>query len=255
MSNIHFVGGEKGGVGKSVVARVIAQWFIDHNVPFAGVDADQTHGVLIRSYSEYTQHVNLAAPESADQILDRALGANREVLVDLPGQSAQTLRAWLDEADILRFGAEMGIAFTYWHVIDGGFASVSELAQALDFFGNRVQHIVVKNFGRGSDFHAFEQSDARMHLGNLGGRIVELPELQTASMFAIDHNAVSFWAAIHTVDGERALRPLDRQRVRIWLEHCYAALQAVVPVVEPLANQVHANWTPVDVGQSVSWLS
>jgi hypothetical protein len=244
MSNIHFVGGEKGGVGKSVVARVLAQRFIDHNMPFAGVDADQTHGVLVRSYAEYTQRVNLTAPESADQILDRALGASREVLVDLPGQSAQTLRAWLNEADVLRFGSELGITFTYWHVIDGGFASVSELAQALDFFGDRLRHIVVKNFGRGSDFSAFEQSAARTRLDWLGGRVIEFPELHTASMLAIDHGGLSFWAAIHAAEGEGALRPLDRQRVRLWLERCYAALEAVVPLVESSAIQAHSNWIP-----------
>jgi len=243
MSNIHFVGGEKGGVGKSVVARVLAQRFIDHNMPFAGIDADQTHGVLVRSYAEYTQRVNLTSPESADQILDRALGANREVLVDLPGQSAQALRAWLNEADVLRYGSEMGIAFTYWHVIDGGFASVSELAQALDFFGDRLQHIVVKNFGRGSDFLAFEQSAAKAHLDRLGGRVVEFPELHPASMLAIDHSGLSFWAAIHTAEGARALRPLDRQRVRLWLERCYAVLQPAAPVVEAPAMQVQSNWT------------
>jgi len=242
MSNIHFVGGEKGGVGKSVVARVLAQRFIDHDVPFAGIDADQTHGVLIRFYAEYTQHVNLAVPESADQILDRALGANRQVLVDLPGQSAQALKAWLNEANVLGFGSEMGIRFTYWHVIDDGYASVSELSQALHFFGNRLQHVVVKNLGRGHEFVAFERSDARMQLGELGGHIIELPELHAASMCAIDHNALSFWAAIHTTGGERALRPLDRQRVRLWLDRCYAALLPVAPIERPVVH-VQSNWT------------
>ena len=31
MSRIHFVGGEKGGVGKSVVARLLAQYYIDES--------------------------------------------------------------------------------------------------------------------------------------------------------------------------------------------------------------------------------
>jgi cellulose biosynthesis protein BcsQ len=30
MTNIHLIGGEKGGVGKSVVARLLAQYFIDN---------------------------------------------------------------------------------------------------------------------------------------------------------------------------------------------------------------------------------
>jgi cellulose biosynthesis protein BcsQ len=38
MTNIHLVGGEKGGVGKSLVARLLAQYFIDHSLPFVGFD-------------------------------------------------------------------------------------------------------------------------------------------------------------------------------------------------------------------------
>jgi hypothetical protein len=231
MSRILFVGGEKGGVGKSVVARLLAQRFIDREVPFAAVDADQTHGVLLRSYGEYAQSVNLALPESADQIMDRALAAERRVLVDLPGQSAQSLRAWLSGADVLRFASEMGIAFTYFHVIDGGFASVSELDRALGYFADTLQHVVVKNLGRGSDFNAFEQSDARRRLNDAGGHVITIPELQPASMYAIDQGGISFWAAIHSSDGEQALRPLDRQRVRVWLENCYAALDSVADIL------------------------
>ena len=85
---------------------------------------------------------------------------------------------------------------------------------------------------------------ARSHLDGLGGSVVEFPELHTASMLAIDHSGLSFWAAIHTAEGERALRPLDRQRVRLWLERCYAALEAVVPLVESSAIQAHSNWIP-----------
>ena len=33
MATIHFIGGEKGGVGKSLVARLLAQYCIDHNKP------------------------------------------------------------------------------------------------------------------------------------------------------------------------------------------------------------------------------
>lgn len=46
MSHIHFVGGEKGGVGKSVVARLLAQRFIDRSVAFAAIDGDRSSGAL-----------------------------------------------------------------------------------------------------------------------------------------------------------------------------------------------------------------
>ena len=55
MSTIHFIGGEKGGVGKSVVARLCAQYCIDREIPFVAADADGSHGALLRFYSDYTQ--------------------------------------------------------------------------------------------------------------------------------------------------------------------------------------------------------
>ena len=33
MANIHLIGGEKGGVGKSLVARILAQYLIDKELP------------------------------------------------------------------------------------------------------------------------------------------------------------------------------------------------------------------------------
>ena len=41
MSRIHFIGGEKGGVGKSVVARLLAQYWIDRGTPWTGFDTDR----------------------------------------------------------------------------------------------------------------------------------------------------------------------------------------------------------------------
>ena len=52
-TNIHLIGGEKGGVGKSLMARVLAQYLIDRQLPFLGFDTDRSHGALMRFYSAY----------------------------------------------------------------------------------------------------------------------------------------------------------------------------------------------------------
>jgi hypothetical protein len=223
VSHIHFIGGEKGGVGKSVVARLLAQWFIDHSLPFAGVDGDLSHGALVRSYADFTQAVDLSDPNSADQIVDRALGADRRVLIDLPAQSIRSLWAWLSEANVLSFAKEMGIQLSFWHVSDGGFASVGEIDKALELFGDQLDHKVVKNLGRSKDFSQFEQSDAKRRLDELGGKTLELPELDAAAMYKVDRLGSSFWAAIYGNDPD-GLKPLERQRVRLWLERCYGQL-------------------------------
>src|SRR5690606_674956 len=120
MSTVHFVGGEKGGVGKSVVARALAQHLVDRQIPFAAIDAASSHGALLRYYGDFAQPADLESFASADQILDRALGADRQVLVDLPAQSARAVRRWMDAGDVVNFAREMGVALVFWHVTDGG---------------------------------------------------------------------------------------------------------------------------------------
>jgi hypothetical protein len=227
MSRVHFIGGEKGGVGKSVVARVLAQWFLDRSIPFAAVDGELSQGALIRYYRDFTQPADLAATESADQIMDRALGADRRVLVDLPAQSARSLKAWMTDANVIEFAREMGIGLSFWHVSDGGFASVSEIERAIGVFRNQLQHVVVRNFGRSKDFSQFDQSDAKRQLDDLSGHVLDFPELDPATMYRIDRFGLSFWAAIHRTEGEAVLKPLERQRVKLWLDRCYAQLEAL----------------------------
>lgn len=223
VSHIHFVGGEKGGVGKSVVARLLAQWFIDRTTPFAALDADLSHATMLRTYGGYAQAVDLDAFASADEIVNRALAAERAVVVDLPAQSNRPLARWLESADVLRFAREVGIRLTFWHVTDGTVDSVRDLERTLEGWGEPVSTVVAKNHGRGRDFTAFDESDVRRRVDEVGGRIVDIPELDAATMGRIDRSGVSFWAASHNGEGDAALPPLQRQRARLWLDRCYGA--------------------------------
>lgn len=224
MSHIHFVGGEKGGVGKSVVARVLTQRLLDLNLPLAAADADSSHGTLVRSYGQYTQRVDLEDINSADEIMNRAMADERRVIVDLPAQALRHLRDWFDGADIVRFAKELGLHITLWHVTDGGFDSVSDLERMLNLWGSQFSYIVVKNRGRARDFTQFEDSTAKHDLLALGGKIMELPDLDSSCMYKIDRFGSSFWAAVNNTEGEWVLTPMERQRVRVWLERCYQQL-------------------------------
>ena len=68
---IHFIGGEKGGVGKSMVARLLSQYCLDRQVPHHGFDADSSHGTLSRYYGDYTSALNLDDYASIDQVVEK----------------------------------------------------------------------------------------------------------------------------------------------------------------------------------------
>jgi hypothetical protein len=227
MSTLHLVGGEKGGVGKSVVARVLAQYFVDRQHAFVAVDADTSHGALVRYYADYTQPVDLDSFSSADQIMDRALGADRRVLVDLPSQSVRKLRSWIDSGDVITFAGEMDVRLVFWHVTDGGYDSVQQLQRMLDDYENAFSYVVVQNHGCSAGFDQLRRSSTADAVGALGGRFVELPKLDSEVMYEIDRHGSSFWAAANIAEGERALSPMQRRRVKLWLDSCYAALSTL----------------------------
>lgn len=231
MSHIHLIGGEKGGVGKSVVARVLTQRLLDLNLPFAAADADSSHGTLARSYAQYTQRVDLEDCASADEIMNRAMADERRVIVDLPAQSLHDLQNWFESADIVRFAKELELRITLWHVTDGGFDSVTDLQRTLNLLGSQLSYVVVKNHGRASDFSQFEESPAKHSLLQLDGKILELPVLESATMYKIDRFGSSFWAAVNNSDGEWVLTPMERQRVRVWLERCNQQLDMLVDAI------------------------
>jgi hypothetical protein len=225
MSTIHFIGGEKGGVGKSVVARLCAQYCIDKSLLFTAMDADGSHGALLRFYGEYTRPVDLTRYESVDEILALASDPAARVVVDLPAQSERALTAWLAESGVVALAAESDIRLVFWHVIDDGKDAITTLERLFALHGDRVRYCVVKNLGRGKDFSLFERSAARATAGQLGAAIIELPELNATAMQKIDRQDASFWSAVNGAQtGPDAFTRMDRQRVKVWLTAAYEQL-------------------------------
>src|ERR1700743_411328 len=150
MAQIHLIGGEKGGVGKSLVARLVAQYFIDHSLAFLGFDSDRSHGALLRFYAGYASPVLIDHYESLDAIVEAATeNPERRVLVDLAAQTQKSLTGWMDESQLLEVAPELGLNIRYWHVMDNGKDSVDLLRRLLDQYEQRLNYVIVQNQLRG----------------------------------------------------------------------------------------------------------
>lgn len=232
MKSLNFIGGEKGGVGKSVVSRVLAQYYIDHERPFTGFDTDRSHASFRRFYADYASQVIVDTYEGLDRMVSdfedgSDVATEQNVIVDLAAQTAQPLARWITDSDLLPMFAEMGVRVNFWHVADGGKDSVDLLGRLIDTYGTEAHTIVVRNLGRGSDFSILDASLELSHALTLGSRVMTLPQLHETSMRKIDRQNASFWAAIHHRDGPDALGMLERQRVKAWLKNSYTAFDAL----------------------------
>ena len=225
MSHIHFIGGEKGGVGKSVLARLLAQFHIDRKLPLRAFDSDRSHGALLRFYGDYSHPIDLSDYDSVDRMMDAAVETERNVLVDLAAQTSRPLFKWMEDNDFLRMAADEGVKVTLWHVMDDGADGINLLQKVFDEQGERLSYVIVRNLGRGKDFSEFERSRTRAAAATLGAPVITLPELHAATMRKVDHWDLSFWAA--SENKAAGLGLMERQRVRVWMRKAYEQLDTL----------------------------
>lgn len=229
MATIHLIGGEKGGVGKSVMARLLAQYMIDNEIPFLGFDTDRSHTTFLRFYKDFASPVAIDDYQSLDKVFEAALAdTQKRILVDLAAQTHYPLSRWMDESGVFELANEMELTITYWNVMDSSKDCVDLLGKLLDQFSSKLNYVLVLNQLRDSDFTAFEFSGLKERALDLNAKIMVLRRLHMPVMGKIDLHNLSFWAAKNkTGEGQNNLGLLERQRVKVWLNQAYQELALI----------------------------
>jgi hypothetical protein len=228
MGSLNFIGGEKGGVGKSVTARLLAQYFIDRNRPFVGFDTDRSHSSFTRFYQGFASPVVVDSFEGLDTVVNGfENNPEQSVIVDLAAQTLAPLSRWIKESDLFSVFKELGVQVNFWHVLDDGRDSTDLLGTLVDTFGDKPSYIVVENYGRGSDFAMLLGSQSLSKALRAGAKVIALPRLHEASMRKIDAQNTSYWKAVNDRESPAALGLLERQRVKSWLATGYAAFDTL----------------------------
>lgn len=220
MSKIHFIGGEKGGVGKSMTSRLLAQYLIDTGVPFIGLDSDQSHGTFSRFYSDFASPLLIEDYDSLDQLIILAQeNPQNDLIIDLAAQTSARLGKWIDESDALTLFQELDCEVYLWHVMDDGADSMNLLNHLLNRYPQDfIKIVVVTNLGRGECFEHFEQSTTYQKAKDRNAIFITLGKLQPQLAARIDFSNTSFWGAANNIE---VMNIIERSRVRVWLKNNY----------------------------------
>ncbi len=199
---------------------------LDKDIPFIGFDTDRSHGALLRFYTDYASPTVIEDYQSLDIIMETAAEQpEKRVLVDLAAQTHFPLANWIDESGVLELADELGITLCYWNVMDSGKDSVDLLSKLLDQYGSKLHYVLVQNQIRDEDFTLLEFSGVKDRALDMNAKLMVLKRLYTPIMTKIDGNDSSFWAAKNKdYNHLNALGLLDRQRVKMWLNHAYSQL-------------------------------
>lgn len=223
--------GEKGGVGKTTVARVIADFLNAREIPFRAFDAEGSTGQLLRFHSNDTAPVDVSSAASVAPVLDYVMEGNGKpvALVDLGARSGNDVRAWLYRGGALEEAEAARLGITVAYVMGGAVDSVGHLKECVAALGRDVNYVIVKNLGVASKFEVYDQSNVREELLSFGAKELSLPALDPAVYQAIDRSSLPFSDFADNKGGSFGYT--ERRYCRTWLRECFAVLEDVASVL------------------------
>lgn len=149
MPVIHLIDGEKGGVGKSFVARTMIQYGLDRNLSFVAVETDRSNPDVAGVYQDVCRFAvfseNEKQADKADRIFE--LATESPVIVSLPSQVNRSVKAWIERNKLFELSDEYGVSFCKWFVTNGEYDSVKLFSSSLNAYGDKMTHILVRNMG------------------------------------------------------------------------------------------------------------
>ena len=224
--------GEKGGVGKTTVARVIADFLNARDHGFRAFDAEGSTGQLLRFHPEVTAAVDVENANTIAPVLDYVMEGTgkRLALVDLGARSGEDVKVWLYRGGALEEAEAARLGITVIYVLGGAVDSVGHLKECFAALGRDVNYVIVKNFGVAGKFDVYDNSKVRKELLAVGAREINFPALDGSVYQSVDRASVGFSAF---ADGQAAnFGFTERRYCRTWLRECFAQLETVASVLQ-----------------------
>lgn len=222
MATLHFIGGEKGGTGKSLVTSTITQYHLDRRIKFALFDADRHNPDVKRAYGKVgCQEAILSEKEKyedkADSLYSEA--KKKTTIVNLPPNVGIPLKDWLEENDLFEIAEEDGVKFTHWFICSGVYNSVKLLDEYLTYFKRNLNHVLVKNWGLSDEWDILEGDNSLMSkIQDYQVKIIDFPELIGAkTRNFIEAKNLTLGAARE----EQELNLFEHLRIRAFLDEAY----------------------------------
>lgn len=219
--------GEKGGVGKTTVARILADYLTSREAAFRAFDAEGAAGQLLRFHSDQTSAVEVDNAAAISPVLDYLMDGSprRLALLDLGARSGADLKEWLYKGGALEEAEAGELGITVVYVLGGALDSVGHLKECYGALGDDVSYVIVKNLGVAEKFDIYEDSNVRQDLLAAGAKEITIPALDGTVYQSVDKASISFTA--FTEGRGTSAGYTERRYCKTWLRECFAALEEV----------------------------
>jgi hypothetical protein len=220
------IGADKGGVGKTTVARTLLDYFSAHQVCARAFDTKVPRGTLKRFHPAVTDIVDISLVPDQMKSFDTLNAADASVtLIDIrSGLMSPTLRA-LRDVGFIDAAKKGELTFTVFHILGPSIASLDEIAETAAYLGD-AKYFMVKNFINNTHFFEWDEAIHRSYLKRIKDAVeITIPKLSEMAMEQVELASVPFVSSIanKTQNGDPAAYLFVlRGYVRHWLGNVWA---------------------------------
>ena len=238
------VGADKGGVGKTTVARTLLDYFGAHQTPVRAFDTEAPRGTLKRFHPDVTEIVDVTEVADQMKIFDTLGSAEAKVtIIDVrAGLLSSTLQA-LSDIGFIESAKKGQITFAVFHILGPSIASLEEITETSRFVGD-ASYFLVKNHINETSFFEWDPATYNSYFNKIKGAqeitIPKLNEMATEQVEVASAPYVSF-VANKSGKGEPAnFSFVLRGYVRHWLGNVWGEYDRV-KLVDLVAPKMESN--------------
>jgi hypothetical protein len=186
VKRIFFVHGDKGGVGKTEVAKRMAAVMLQKGLPVTLVDGDNKNPGLHAAFEKSAldvKRINVMTPSGREALFDVIAESPGDVLIDLPARGSDvTERLARDGASEDGFSLELLLAeinaeLTIVFVIDQTRPPLAALRDELEALPATTGWIIVRNWREDRNFDLFDKSKIKADLDTRDVPIIDMVRL------------------------------------------------------------------------------
>lgn len=227
MKHIFFIHGDKGGVGKTEVAKRMAAVMLQAKEPVTLIDGDNKNPGLHAAFQngELDVHcINVMTPAGRDALFDIIAESPGDVLIDLPARGSDvTERLTEDGASEDGFSLELLLAeieaeLTIIFVIDQTRSPLVALKDELAALPDATRWIIVRNWREDREFTLFDTTKVKADLEARGAAVIDMVRLDPRVNDSLENAGLNLITA-QTSDKLSMLQKMRvKAAVRSWSE-------------------------------------
>lgn len=225
MKRIFMIHGDKGGVGKTEVAKRFAAVMLQAEKPVTLIDGDNKNPGLhaaFKSSDSDVRCINVMAPSGLDQLFEVIAESPGDVLIDLPARGSDvTARlasggASEDGFDLAMLTKELGAEIYIVFVIDQSRPPLVALRDELTALPATAKWVIVKNHREDRPFDLFDGSKVRKDLDGRGAPIIDMIRLDPKVSDAMENKGLNLLTAQTSDDLSMLQKIRAKSALRSW---------------------------------------